>query len=173
MPEIIIVAGPNGAGKTTFANAYLPLERERFVYVNADEIARELYDPSLPTSLLDIQAAREMLDRIEASVSLEFDLMFETTLATRTYLRKIPLWKQSGYRVKLFYLELAEVEQSIMRVKRRVALGGHDIPDPVIRRRFTKSKKYLQDHYKSAVDEWYIWESLEGGFKQTASWIAR
>lgn len=41
-PVVAIIAGPNGAGKTTFANAYLPFERERFVYINADEIAREM-----------------------------------------------------------------------------------------------------------------------------------
>jgi predicted ABC-type ATPase len=91
MPEIIIVAGPNGAGKTTFANAFLPLERERFVYVNADEIAQELYDPCTTTSVRNIQAGREMLDRIEATISAEFDLMFETTLATRAYAQEIPV----------------------------------------------------------------------------------
>ncbi len=171
MPEIIIVAGPNGAGKTTFANAYLPLERERFVYVNADEIAREFYDSLIATSILNIRAGREMLDRIEATVSANFDLMFETTLATRTYAQKIPLWQQKGYRIKLFYLQLADAEQSIMRVKRRVALGGHNIPEDIIRRRFTKSKDNLENHYKRVVDEWYVWESLEGGFEQVASWV--
>jgi predicted ABC-type ATPase len=171
MQEIIIVAGPNGAGKTTFANAYLPLERERFVYVNADEIARELYEPLITANVLNIQAGREMLDRIEASVSSGFDLMFETTLATRTYAQKIPLWQRNGYRVKLFYLQLPNAEQSITRVKRRVALGGHDIPADVIRRRFTKSKVYLENYYKQVVDEWYVWESVEGGFEQVSSWI--
>ncbi len=77
----------------------------------------------------------------------------------------------AGYRVKLFYLQLADAEQSIMRVKRRVALGGHNIPEGIIRRRFTKSKDYLENHYKRVVDEWYVWESLEGGFEQVASWI--
>jgi len=46
MQEIIIVAGPNGAGKTTFANEYLLNDRTR-VFVNADEIARDIADPSL------------------------------------------------------------------------------------------------------------------------------
>jgi predicted ABC-type ATPase len=170
-PEIIIVAGPNGAGKTTFANAFLPLERERFVYVNADEIARELYDPLINTSILNIQAGREMLDRIEATVAASIDLMFETTLATRTYAQKIPRWRENGYLIKLFYLQLPGAEQSIERVKRRVALGGHDIPADIIRRRFTKSKEYLENQYKQVVDEWYVWDSLEGGFEQIASWI--
>jgi predicted ABC-type ATPase len=36
--EIIIVAGPDVSGKTSFANAFLPMERQMFVYVKADEI---------------------------------------------------------------------------------------------------------------------------------------
>ncbi len=136
MPEIIIVASPNGAGKTTFANAFLPLERERFVYINADEIARELHDPVISTSIRNMQAGREMLKRIDATVAANIDLMFETTLATCSYAQKIPRWQSTGYLVQLFYLRLPGADKSIERVKRRVALGGHDIPADVIRRRF-------------------------------------
>ena len=42
MPDLIIIAGPNGAGKTTFAREYLSEDEMRFVFVNADEIARNL-----------------------------------------------------------------------------------------------------------------------------------
>jgi predicted ABC-type ATPase len=128
MPEIIIVAGPNGAGKTTFANDLLPLERERFVYLNADEIARELAGQDLTPTQRDIRAAREMLQHLDASIAAQHDIMFETTLATKTYVLKVPAWQRNGYQVKLFYLKLPSIEQSLARVARRVALGGHDIP---------------------------------------------
>jgi predicted ABC-type ATPase len=92
MPEIIIVAGPNGAGKTSFANQYLPAEKNRFVFVNADEIAR-----SLPVSRMrDLQAGREMLKRLDNLVATKKDFMFETTLATVTYAQKIPEWRKVG-----------------------------------------------------------------------------
>jgi predicted ABC-type ATPase len=65
MQEIIIIAGPNEAGKTSFANEYLPAEKEGLVYLNADEIAREINDPSLPKAHVDLRAGREMLTRIE------------------------------------------------------------------------------------------------------------
>ena len=167
MPEIIVVAGPNGAGKTSFANAYLPLERERFVYINADEIARDL-DPKV--SHREIAAGREMLLRTDEAIEAKLDVMIETTLASLTYALKIPRLRQLGYRVKLFYLQLPGPDQSIERVQRRVALGGHDIPADVIRRRFEKSQIYLENTYKHVVDEWYIWESLEGGFEPLATW---
>jgi predicted ABC-type ATPase len=163
--EIIIVAGPNGSGKTSFANAFLPMERQMFVYINADEIARGLDQPSLSEVQLIIRAGREMLERISATISAGYDLMFETTLATLTYAQKIPRWRAQGYRVALIYLRLPDVEASISRVKKRVAGGGHAIPDDVIRVRFSKSLEYLELHYKPLVDEWYLWDSLEGRFE--------
>ena len=47
-----MIAGPNGAGKTTFAREYLAAEERRFEFVNADEIATSLGQPS------DIMAGR-------------------------------------------------------------------------------------------------------------------
>jgi predicted ABC-type ATPase len=51
-----------------------------------------------------------------------------------------------------------------------VAAGGHDVPEPVIRQRFAKSVEYLESRYKPIVDEWYIWDSLEGEFRLAEAW---
>jgi|APFre7841882630_1041343.scaffolds.fasta_scaffold408937_1 predicted ABC-type ATPase len=50
MQEINIIAGPNGAGKTSFANQYLSAAEENLVFVNADEIAREIAVPAISKS---------------------------------------------------------------------------------------------------------------------------
>jgi predicted ABC-type ATPase len=84
VPQVIIIAGPNGAGKTTFASEYLPTEGKRFVFVNADEIAREVVQRGLPRRQADIRAARIMLERVDELVDANPDFMFETTLATLT-----------------------------------------------------------------------------------------
>lgn len=165
MPEIIIIAGPNGAGKTSFAKEYLTAERLGFAFVNADEIARSIANTGLSQSQVDLAAARAMLDHIEALVRANAQFVVETTLASLTYATKISGWRRSGYRVVLFYLRLPNVGASIARVARRVAAGGHDIPEAVIRRRFAKSLNYLESRYKPVVDEWYVWDSLEGRFE--------
>jgi predicted ABC-type ATPase len=164
MKEIIIVAGPNGAGKTSFANQYLPAVQERLAYVNADEIARELVAAGAETGSVNIAAGRMMLERLDALINDGAEVMFETTLATRIYVRHIALWQRSGYTVSLIYLRLPNVDASLSRVARRVAAGGHDIPEATIRQRFSRSLLYLDTLYKPLVDDWYIWESLEGGF---------
>lgn len=170
MQEIIVVAGPNGAGKTSFANQYLPADEENLVYVNADEIARERSEPSLSKAALDLRAGREMLRRINMLAEARVEFMFETTLASLTYARRMKSWQQHGYTVAILYLRLPNPETSIERVKRRVAAGGHDVPEAVIRSRFTKSLEYFERIYKPIVDEWYVWDSLEGDFKLAEAW---
>ena len=170
MPEAVIIAGPNGAGKTTFASEYLRDARRYLEFVNADEIARAVSRPGLPQQQSDRRAARMMLERINNLVDANADFMFETTLATLTYARKIPLWRKRGYTVSLIYLRLPSVDASLARVRKRVAAGGHGIPEETIRRRFGKSASYFESTYKSVVDEWYIWDSFEGAFVLTESW---
>lgn len=170
MQEIIIIAGPNGAGKTSFANQYLPATENALVFVNADEIARDLAKADLTKAAVDLRAAREMLKRIDTLAASRVEFMFETTLASLTYAQKIPAWQRLGYDVALIYLRLSSVEASIDRVRRRVAAGGHDVPEAVVRQRFGKSLEYFEKLYKPIVDEWYIWDSLEGDFQLAEAW---
>jgi predicted ABC-type ATPase len=81
VPELIIIAGPNGAGKTTFANEYLK-ERSDFVFVNADEIRRELAEPPFGEAQRDVYAGRLMIEQINALVAARRNFTCETTLAS-------------------------------------------------------------------------------------------
>jgi predicted ABC-type ATPase len=101
------------------------------------------------------------------------DFVVETTLANLTYAQKIPDWRRRGYRVSLVYVRLESIEDSIARVRKRVAAGGHDIPENTIRRRFGRSKIYFETIYRPIVDEWYIWESHQGAFALINSWDGR
>jgi predicted ABC-type ATPase len=164
VPNLIIIAGPNGAGKTTFAKEYLSAGEVRFEFVNADEISRALALEPGAQGRPDIRAARMMLDRIDELVSAGADLAIETTLASLTYARKIPVWRERGYNVSLVYLRLKSIADSLVRVRRRVEAGGHNIPLETIERRFGKSIDYFETIYKPIVNVWYEWESREGRF---------
>jgi predicted ABC-type ATPase len=118
VPNLIIVAGPNGAGKTSFANKYFETPRADLQYVNADEIARGLAHAGLAQSELSIRAGREMLRQIDRLVDAGASFMIETTLASLTYARKIPKWRQRGYTAALIYLRLPNVEMAVERVRR-------------------------------------------------------
>jgi predicted ABC-type ATPase len=173
VPTIIIMAGPNGAGKTTFAREYLSAEERRFEFVNADEIARGLTPGGSVNRASDILAGRLMLARVDELVNAGPDFVIETTLASLTYAQKIPAWRRHGFLVSLVYLRLGSVEESLARVRKRVAAGGHGIPEDAIRRRFAKSLTYFEAIYRPLVDEWYVWASREGAFTLIDSWDGR
>ena len=47
--------------------------------------------------------------------------------------------RNAGYLFHLIFLWLPGAEMAVQRVASRVRDGGHDIPEPVIRRRFERS----------------------------------
>lgn len=100
-----------------------------------------------------------MLEEIEAFAEQHADFGFETTLAGRGHLNLIRDLKQRGYEVHLFYLWLPSAELAISRVKERVLRGGHDIPEDVLRRRFARSFRNFWNYYRSAADEWTLFDS--------------
>ena len=55
---------------------------------------------------------------------------------------------------------MPDVETAIARVAERVHQGGHDIPEEVIRRRFTADLRNLENAYKSAVDTWAKYDNV-------------
>ena len=154
MPDkkVIIIAGPNGAGKTTFAQEYLPKEADCPIFANADLIAAGL-SPFRPAAAA-IHAGRLMLEEIDKHVRAGRSFAFETTLAGRGYVRMIGHWRADGYNVKLIFLSLATPEEAIKRVELRVRMGGHGIPENIIRRRFHAGLRNFHDTYQHCVDHW-------------------
>ena len=64
--------------------------------------------------------------------------------------------KAQGYASHLFFLWLPSVEMAIARVAHRVGEGGHDIPVPVIRRRFVLGIRNLFELYRPLLDSWTL-----------------
>jgi predicted ABC-type ATPase len=155
--RILIIAGPNGAGKTTFAQEFLIGEAGCPIFVNADLIAAGI-SPFSP-ELAAVRAGRIMLDQIHEHVRKGESFAFETTLSGRIYMRLIPRWQAQGYVVKLFFLQLPSPEMAIARVRQRVAAGGHNVPEDVIRRRFDAGLRNFSQIYKPLVDEWVLYDN--------------
>ena len=157
LKKIIVIAGPNGAGKTTFARSFLPAEAQLPRFINADLIAAGLAPFAPETAAL--KAGRLMLQDMEQCARRGESFAFETTLSGVGYLRQIAGWRAQGYRVSLFFLTLPNVETAIARVAARVRQGGHDIPEPVIRRRFALGWNNFQRRYRQAVDDWALYDN--------------
>jgi predicted ABC-type ATPase len=65
--------------------------------------------------------------------------------------------KRDGYRVHLLYLYVSDPEISVHRVAQRVVLGGHGVPENVIRRRYSRSLRNFFTHYRLAVTDWRLY----------------
>lgn len=163
MRRLFIISGCNGAGKTTASYTILPEMLNCKEFVNADEIARGL-SPFNPESVA-IEAGRLMLARIDELLSEGVDFAFETTLATRSYSSFIKQAQTKGYYVTLVYFWLESPELAIDRVKVRVAGGGHNIPEDVIRRRYKNGVKNLFSLYTPICDYWIMLDNSRPPFK--------
>ena len=80
-----------------------------------------------------------MLRRLRQLAAAGEDFSFESTLSSRTVAPFLRRLKAQGYRVAIYYFSLSNIQLAVRRVKLRVALGGHDVPPEVVRRRFTRS----------------------------------
>jgi len=56
-------------------------------------------------------------------------------------------------------LKLPSVEIAVARVAARVAQGGHDIPEPVIRRRFELGWLNFKRLYCPLADVWQVFDN--------------
>lgn len=159
MPKMYIISGCNGSGKTTASYTMLPEMFQCADFVNSDEFAKGLspFDPDRAS----IEASRYMLLKIRYMMDRGKDFTVETTLATRSLKKLILRAQKQGYTVTVLYFWLNSPELAIARVKARVAAGGHNVPEPVIRRRYRTGLLYLFEDYMPLVDQWILADNSE------------
>ena len=155
-PRVVVFAGPNGAGKSTHADAILAALGMK-TFVNADYIARGL--SGRHTDAVAFEAGRIMLRRLHQLGDAGADFAFESTLSSRTFAPFLRQLKAQGYVVAIYYFSLANAQLAIRRVKLRVALGGHDVPADVVRRRFGRSLNNFFSLYAPIADEWALFDN--------------
>ena len=155
--NLYIISGCNGAGKTTASYTVLPEILDCREFVNADEIARGL--SPFNSESMAIEAGRLMLKRIEELLEKEETFSIETTLATKSYINLVRRAQAKGYSVKVLFFWLNSPELALQRVAERVAKGGHNIPEPVIRRRYVAGIRNFFRLFMSEVDYWDIYDT--------------
>lgn len=164
--NLYIIGGCNGAGKTTASYTVLPEILNCKEFVNADEIARGL-SPFNPESVA-IEAGRLMLQRIDYLLEKDTSFSIETTLSTKSYVNLVKRAHEKGFSVKLLFFWLNSPELAIRRVAERVAKGGHNIPETIVRRRYVAGIINLFALFMDQVDYWDIYDNSEFPRRQIA-----
>jgi predicted ABC-type ATPase len=156
-PHVVIIAGPNGAGKSTLAPRLLMQEFGVYTFVNADIVAQGLaaFDPASAA----VQAGRVIHRWIRELREARVDFAFETTLAGLALRRQIGELREAGYVIHLVYLWLPSADAAVERVRGRVRVGGHAVPDGDVRRRYDRSLRNFEHVYRHMVTDWRVYDS--------------
>jgi predicted ABC-type ATPase len=140
---ITVLAGTDGAGKSSLAGAML--RHAGGDYFNPDEVAHRIRQmaPELTVQQANSRAWTVGKRLFERAIAERRSFAFETTLGGRTITSLLGQALASGLQVKIWYAGLVTPDLHIARVRSRVARGGHDIPEPAIRRRYKSSLQNL------------------------------
>jgi len=156
-PLVVVVAGPNGAGKSTTAPLLLQGALAVGEFVNADTIAQGL--SAFRPASVGLPAGRVMLARLRSLARARATFAFETTLASRSFAPWLASIRASGYRVHIAFLSLPSAELALARVSESVQLGGHDVAENVVRRRFHAGLRNFFTLYESVADSWRMFDN--------------
>ncbi len=158
-PGVIVLAGPNGAGKSTTAQKLLKGALAVAEFVNPDIIAQGL--SAFAPERIQLAAGRIMLRRLHELARQRETFSFETTLASRSFAPWLKGLRRKGYRVHLVFLWLASADLAVKRVRDRVRLGGHNVPETDIRRRYVSGLKNFFRLYLPLTNTWRFYDNSD------------
>jgi predicted ABC-type ATPase len=156
-PIVVVLAGPNGAGKSTAAPRLLKGSLGVVEFINADLIARGLspFDPEGAA----LAASGVMLERMESLADRGVSFGLESTLAARSLAPRLRDLLTRGYEFHLVFLYLPSADLAVARVAGRVRLGGHNVPDKTIRRRYESGLRNFFSLYQPIATSWRMFDN--------------
>lgn len=129
MKVYTIIGGVNGTGKSSLTGM-LRTERTDLGIV---------VDPDRCTVLCngdEYEGGKLAVSQIENALNEGVNFTQETTLSGGYPKRLCSRAKDAGYYIRLYYVGLDTLEESLHRIENRVAHGGHNIPETDVRSRF-------------------------------------
>jgi len=150
--QLLIVGGPNGSGKTTVAIQYAAAQSIQ--YIGADAIAASL-SPHDPTSAR-VEAGRQFVQIVDDSIAGKRSCVVESTLSGRLFRDRMLAARKCGYEITIVFVFVDSVDTCVARVAERVRKGGHDVPEPDIRRRYGRSIRNFWTLYRELADSWVV-----------------
>ncbi len=136
-PMVLVFAGPNGSGKSTVTTYFDKVG----TYTNADDIVAA-------TGMDNIEAARLVDEMRYRSIERKEDFTFETVLSSHYKLDILKKAKEEGYFIKCFFILTVDASVNVARVSARVASGGHNVDEDLIRARYIKSLNNIKELMK-------------------------
>ena len=131
MNTYTIVAGVNGAGKSSLTGVLRTEMTNLGKIVDVDKMIVRCGGNV-------IEGGKKSIELIDECLEKEICFTQETTLSGHRILNTVKKAIEKGYYIRLYYVGLNSVEESLVRIENRVKKGGHNIPDSDVKRRFNK-----------------------------------
>lgn len=138
-----MIAGPNGSGKSTLTRQLRAAGIKLGRYINADDIDSGLPGPPGEERSRRAQALAEEARRECLAKGISFT--FETVMSHPSKIEVLREARRRGYAVVIFFVALESPRLNVERVRQRVALGGHDVPEDRIVPRYERSLSLLPE----------------------------
>jgi predicted ABC-type ATPase len=144
---VVAIAGPNGAGKSTFYETQL--KSAGLVFVNADQLARQLEMDAYTAASAADQIRRELMRQRESFV---FETVFSDPVGEKVaFLLEM---ERAGYDVTLCFIGVSTAAASEQRVSMRVSKGGHDVPSDKLAARYPRTLENLRRAMEALAEVW-------------------
>lgn len=124
MKTYTIVAGVNGCGKSSLTGV---------LRTEIDNLGK-IIDFSSNT----LEGGRQAVEIIEDCLDKEICFTQETTLSGKKTLNTIKRAIEKDYYIRLYYVGLDTLQESLQRIENRVKKGGHNIDTDAVQKRFDK-----------------------------------
>ena len=124
-----IIGGVNGTGKSSLTGVLKAQTTDLGIIVDVDKISSQNGGSA-------ILGGKIALERIKECLTKGVSFTQETTLSGRKTESTAAQAKEQGYYIRLYYVGLDTMEESLARIENRVRRGGHDIRDEDVQRRF-------------------------------------
>jgi len=132
-----IVGGVNGAGKSSLSGVLKNRMSDLGVIVDVDKITEKLDKGAL-------EGGRAAISMINDCLAKGVNFTQETTLSGFRTERTAKVARESGYYVRLFYVGIDTLGESLKRIQNRVEKGGHNIAEEDVIRRYEERFTALQ-----------------------------
>ena len=131
MKTYTIIGGVNGVGKSSLTGVLRSELTDLGSVIDVDKLTASLGGDKLA-------GGKAAIRKIESCLEKGVCFTQETTLSGQRTERTIRAAKEAGYQIRLYYVGLDSTQESLARIRNRVAKGGHNIPAEDVLRRFEK-----------------------------------
>lgn len=131
MKTYTIISGINGCGKSSLTGVLKNSKADMGIIIDPDAIGKKY-------NISTYEAGRRTIEKIKECLAQDVSFTQETTLAGRYTLKVAKQAQKQNYYIRLYYVGLNNIEESLKRIKNRVEKGGYDISQEIVIRRFAK-----------------------------------